>query len=388
MRCYTLRVNTAGENVALDVSLEEVYRHLDLLCKSPSFATSRRCQEFLRYVVLEVVEGRADLIKERNIAHEVFGKGSDFESSEDSLVRVKAREVRKRLSDYYESVLDSELRIEIPRGGYVPVVHRSQNAVPTENVANGVAQGAAKSFNRRRFAWMLGGAVGALGITSASVETLLGRRSSPLDLLWRPIFASKEPLLIFIPIKKLKDGSITQWVGMGPSAIYGRAAAFLTKHKYPYQLRFGPDLTYSQMREQPSLLLGGFYSIWTLMMTQDLRFAPIANDDRTEPAFIDKRTKQVWKPIQHSPDPYVSVDYGILCRLFDAATRQISLIAVGIRTFGTEGAASILFDPELFSELLKSAPSNWETKNFQALIRVSVIGTTPSSPQFVATYFW
>lgn len=373
---------------SLEVSAEEVRQHLGLLFKSPAFASSRRCQEFLRYVVLEVVEGRADLIKERNIAHEVFGKGTDFESSEDSLVRVKAREVRKRLSDYYQSAPASALRIELPLGTYVPLVQRSPDPAAQEEISENAATSPVRRLDRRRFAWILGGTAGALGMGSVSIAALLRMHSSPLDLLWRPIFASKAPLLIFIPVMKLKDGSITEWVGIGPSAIYGRAAQFLTTHHYPYQLRFGSDLTFSQMREQPSLLLGGFYSMWTLMITSGLRFAPISNDSKTEQAFIDNQTKQIWKPVQHPPNPYVDVDYGILCRLFDAETRQIAMVAVGTRTFGTEGAASILFDPYLFTEFLKHAPRDWETKNFQALVRVSVIGTTPSSPELIATYFW
>ncbi len=383
------RMNGEGQKGTLEVSVEEVRQHLDTLFDSPNFATSKRCQEFLRYIVFEAVEGRADSIKERNIAHQVFGKGTSFESSEDSLVRVKAREVRKRLSDYYQSVPDSGLRIEIPLGGYVPLVHRSQNPVASGALPDGVAQNIARPLNRRKFAWMLGGALGVLGATSASVSPLFRHRSSPLDLLWRPVFASKAPLLIFIPIMHLKDGSLTEWVGIGPTSIFGRAAEFLTKHNYPYHLRFGADLTFSQMREQPTLLLGGFDSMWTLMMTRGLRFAPITtDDDGIEQAFIDRQTKQIWKPIQHPPNPYVDVDYGILCRLFDSATRQISLVAVGTRTFGTEGAASILFDTEMFSDLLKHAPIHWETKNFQALIRVSVVGTTPSTPQLLATHFW
>jgi hypothetical protein len=386
--CYTPQVIADRVHLGLEVSVEEVRKHLDLLFLSSSFAGSKRCQEFLRYIVLEVVEGRADQINERNIAHEVFGKGTSFEPSEDSLVRVKAREVRKRLTDYYQTAPDSSIKIELPLGGYIPLVQRSLNLSLRDNFPDQEASSPARPMGRRRFAWILGGMAGAFGITSVAIPPLLQLRSSPLDLLWRPIFASKAPLLIFIPVMQLKDGSITEWVGIGPSAIYGRAAQFLTRYHYPYQLRFGSDLTFSQMREQPSLLLGGFYSMWTLMMTHNLRFAPLSNDNKTEQAFIDTQTKQIWKPVQHPPNPYVDVDYGILCRLFDAETRQISLVAVGTRTFGTEGAAGILFDPNSFADVLQHAPHNWETKNFEALIRVSVIGTTPSSPQVIATYFW
>jgi hypothetical protein len=92
--------------------------------------------------------------------------------------------------------------------------------------------------------------------------------------------------------------------------------------------------------------------------------------------------------VKRPENPYVDVDYGILCRLFDSTTGQIAFLAVGTQTFGTEGAANFLFYPELFSSLIKQEPSNWESKNIQAVIRVSVIGTTPSTRQLVASYFW
>jgi hypothetical protein len=82
---------------------DAVLEHLDLICSSPAFVSSRRCQDFLRYVVAEVIEGRAESITERGIAQSVFGKGTDFEPEEFSLVRGKAGELRRRLADYYRS---------------------------------------------------------------------------------------------------------------------------------------------------------------------------------------------------------------------------------------------------------------------------------------------
>jgi hypothetical protein len=234
---------------------------------------------------------------------------------------------------------------------------------------------------------MLGGSVAALG--AAFTYPLLYIHKAPLDLLWRPVFATKTPLLIFIPVLTNKaDGTLTDRVGIGPAAALRRAADFLTSHDYPYHLRFGSDLTFSQLREQPSLILGGFSSIWTLRMTHDLRFNLVNSEDFRGRTVIDKQTNQVWKAVNPTANGYADQDYGILCRLFDAESGQIVLVAAGITTFGTEGAASVFFDPEVFSGLVKQAPSNWETKNFQAVVRVSIIGTTPSSPQLVATHFW
>jgi hypothetical protein len=222
------------------------------------------------------------------------------------------------------------------------------------------------------------------------------RKNEPLDLLWRPVFATKSPLLIFIPVMRKRDGDLTEWVGIGPAAAMRRAADVLAEHHYPYHLRFGAELTFAQFREQPSLLLGGYDVDWTLHMTRDLRFAPLLSKEigkqpyieTGERGFIDKQTNQIWKRVQHPPNPYADVDYGILCRLFNSESGQIVFLAVGTQTFGTEGAANLLFSPELFSSLIKQGPINWETKNFQAVIRVSVIGTTPSNPQLVASYFW
>ncbi len=373
------------------VSKAVVLEHLDGICASPVFVPSKRCQQFLRYVVQETLDGRGEQIKERNIAHEVFGKGTDFEPGEYSLVRVKAGEVRKRLSDFYETTPENGIRIELPVGSYVPRIRTAPEKPVVEEpaeatVGNQTGKNQTSKIDRRKFGLLAGGTVGLLGFASAF--TLLNRKTTPLDRLWRPVFATKAPLLIFIPVMRQTNGDLTEWVGIGPSAALRRAADFLTERHYPYHVRFGAELTFSQLSEQPSLLLGGFDVDWTLRMTHDLRFAPQLDAATGARAIVDKVTKQTWTEVRHPPNPYVDVDYGILCRLFDSATGQIVLLAVGTQTFGTEGAANLLFYPELFNEVVKQAPADWESKNLQAVIRVSVIGTTPSNPEVIATHFW
>ena len=91
---------------------------------SPEFRTSKRSQEFLRYVVEHALNGQADLLKERTIGIDVFGRSTDYDPGEDATVRVKAGEVRKRLGLYYseQGALDL-IRIELPLGTYVPEFH-------------------------------------------------------------------------------------------------------------------------------------------------------------------------------------------------------------------------------------------------------------------------
>jgi hypothetical protein len=378
------------------VGTEEVLAHLDAVLSSSVFVSSRRCRAFLQYVVVEAVEGRGHLIKERNVALEVFGKGPSFEPNEDALVRVKAREVRKRLLDYYNQTPESSIRIDLPLGGYAPHIHsNSQTVAPVgQRMAAPVpAAGAspvgdlhpvADQISRRRLGWMLGGSAAMLGAGSLAA---FHHSAKPLDLLWRPIFSTKSALLICIPVLYDADGQLSVKIGIGPATALSSAVNFLTKRGYPYDLRFGSDLTFPQMQKQPTLILGGFASDWTMRITRDLSFNLTWDADKKK-IIRDTRTGQVWRPANLTQEGYADQDYGILCRLFDAESGQIVMIAAGITTFGTAGAASVLFDANVLSELLKQAPKNWETRNMEAIVRVPVIGMTASSPQIVATHFW
>jgi len=377
----------SAQKAQLESAKTPILAHLDCICKSSSFESSRRCQQFLRYIVLETIEGRGGFIKERNIAHEVFGKGIDFEPGEDSLVRVKAREVRKRLSEYYELAPSSGLRIELPLGGYVPCIHSSWEPATVLSSPEVSANSVPRHFSRRRLAWMLGGTIGALG--TASLWPVVNKLNGSLETLWQPVFATKAPLVIFIPIlTDRSNGALSDRVGIGPAMALRRAADFLDKHRYPYHLRFGADLSFAELREQPSLLLGGFSSIWTQLMTRNLRFSLMWSKNSSDRAIVDTRSGQAWKPVNPTPEGYASQDYGLLCRLFDKESGQIAMIAGGLTTFGTEGAAAVFFNNAAFEDVVKQAPSDWKVRNFEAVICVSIIGTTASSPQLVASHFW
>lgn len=159
---------------------------------------------------------------------------------------------------------------------------------------------------------------------------------------------------------------MTDRVGLGTTAAVSRAAEFLIKRRYPYRLRFGTELTFSQSREQPSLLLGGPYnSQWTSRMTRRLRFNFVPDPDSSNGIYvIDTQTARKWGPII-TQNGYADQDYAILCRLFDSINGQIVFIAAGISTFGIKSAAEFLFNSSLFSQLVKGAPKNWETKDFK-----------------------
>jgi hypothetical protein len=100
-----------------------VAEELERVCGSSHFRSSRRSCEFLRYIVRVTLDGRMDSLKERSIGIDLFGRDTSYEPSSDATVRVRANEVRKRLSSYYASPPGFELRtirIDLPTGSYVP----------------------------------------------------------------------------------------------------------------------------------------------------------------------------------------------------------------------------------------------------------------------------
>jgi len=102
---------------------QSIRAQVDRIVASEAFVRSHRMQRFLRFVVEETLAGRADQLGEYAIGVAVFDRGQDFEPALDPIVRNDARRLRLKLIEYYghdHPAPDDQVRIEIPKGGYVP----------------------------------------------------------------------------------------------------------------------------------------------------------------------------------------------------------------------------------------------------------------------------
>jgi TolB-like protein len=104
------------------VSDAEIYRReLERVLGGRGFTSAGRLSQFLRYVVEETLAGRGDHIKEYSIGVSVYGKSTDYDPKIDATVRGEASRLRSRLFEYYSGEgSENPLRIEIPKGCYVP----------------------------------------------------------------------------------------------------------------------------------------------------------------------------------------------------------------------------------------------------------------------------
>jgi len=102
---------------------EAVRRQMERVLESPGFVRNERLSRFLRFVVDRHLEGRGLELKESVIGVEVFSRSPGYNPQHDPIVRTEARRLRTRLSEYYQSPgAETAVVIELPKGGYLPVV--------------------------------------------------------------------------------------------------------------------------------------------------------------------------------------------------------------------------------------------------------------------------
>jgi len=103
------------------VELDEQRSELKSVLESAQFVRAPKLAQLLSYLCDKLFSGHAGQIKEYSIGVEVFGRGVSFDQNTDSIVRVEANRLRKRLAEYYGAEGASHrLRITIPVGQYVP----------------------------------------------------------------------------------------------------------------------------------------------------------------------------------------------------------------------------------------------------------------------------
>ena len=159
-------------------------RQLDHVLASPGFARNERLSRFLRFVVERHLEGRDAELKESSLAVEVFGRPPDYDPKQDPIVRKEAGRLRALLSEYYLGEgKDDSLIIELPKGGYVPVV-REVAATPRPK---GPAQAAQPPRPAPRRVWLVA-SLGALVVLGAAVAWWrLRPQNAPIPIAVLPL---------------------------------------------------------------------------------------------------------------------------------------------------------------------------------------------------------
>ena len=122
---------------SLAIPPEEIEAELQKILSSRTFRNAPRHCRFLNFVVREVLTGKAEAVKESVIGVEVFDRPPDYDPGTNPIVRAEARRLRSRLVDYYKTLgkLDP-VRIDLPKGTYVPVFYRNGVEPPLDTTSD------------------------------------------------------------------------------------------------------------------------------------------------------------------------------------------------------------------------------------------------------------
>jgi adenylate cyclase len=125
---------------------EQVVEQLDRILASQSFRTTGRLSDFVRFVVQETLAGNQHQIKGYTVATRVFERPGSFDAKADPVVRIQAGRLRRRLAEYYskEGATDP-IRIQIPKGSYVPEFLRADEVGDLGRRSKAAAEGPAGS---------------------------------------------------------------------------------------------------------------------------------------------------------------------------------------------------------------------------------------------------
>jgi len=108
-----------------EIGAEEVRGQVARMTASAEFARSPQIGAFLRYVVEATLDGQASRIKAYTIGVEVLRRDAKFDPQLDPIVRVEATRLRRTIERYYAGPgADDPIRIDLPRGSYVPTFSR------------------------------------------------------------------------------------------------------------------------------------------------------------------------------------------------------------------------------------------------------------------------
>lgn len=111
----------ANENLSPAIAPERIHTQLERILTSKHFRQTRSLDKFLQFIVEHTLTGDECELKESLLGRAVFHRGNDFDPGKDSVVRVQAGVLRKKLASYYAEEGQSDgIIIELPKGCYVP----------------------------------------------------------------------------------------------------------------------------------------------------------------------------------------------------------------------------------------------------------------------------
>lgn len=392
------------------------------IVESRVFSKSSRLRDFLVFVVEQSLSGNSAEVTEIEIARRIFGRGADFVPSDDSVVRVSARQLRTKLKEYFDGEGKFEsLLIQIPKGAYVPVFSPRQHPA--------ASTGAAPSS---RF-WRLSGIVflatnlaflGANLWWSAALRRGTAKEE-PATVLSSLFFNDHTPVTVVVsdfglsllrfdhPAKfGVDEYAIWDYANLQPPRSKGEQPQRLfdvlrshritrlgdltislaiqraAENRVPLLVRHARDISMRDFKRGHYILLGNPYSTpWVDLFESRLNFVSLRGPEGV--GYRNRKPRQGEQAIYtvHSAQNEQGLGYGRVAFVPNGFGPEGVLLISGVNMTSMEAAGEFTFDPNSLSELAAalSSPHAAKLPYFEVLLETNSVDNTPQRPRILAS---
>ena len=439
------KMPTVPDGFPADLKNDPRWELVQRVIAGSSFARSPLLSRFLLFVVAETLEGRENEITEHQIGVQVFDRPADYRTLEDNIVRNYARQLRKRLAEYFAGEGSSEeWRIDIPLGGYVPVFTvpaeanrvapkqllpltvkiRAEEVVAPDETAPAAPRPAVRW--RQKLIWGLMLAVYSavlVGLTWLAIRAPAPQPATePAHKLWAALFSGPQNNYIVpsdagfnlledlahrpisladyiqgayhtLPLNGLdahsaEDLRSQQLTPLLDAQIAATLARLPEANPNRVFIRFPRDLRMDDLKNSNAVILGSVSSNpWAAIAESGANFRIVDSPEMKGAAIINLKPEpgEAASYASHWNEP-AHETFALIAFLSNLSGTGHLLVLQGLDVAGTQAAAEMLFHLSAIEPILKRATRpDGSLCNFEVLLRATSIESNSTSPQVIAS---
>jgi hypothetical protein len=422
-----LTLSEKGRLDRLDIDRAAVIAQLEKVLEYRMFRSSARSAKFLRYIVEWWLgaEPHPEPLKERTLGAALFGLDPAYDTTQNTVVRNAAVDVRKRLVVYYlEPGHAGEIQITLPAGSYVPQIllpeqrdHETEKraaAHPAEQEEKRESHPEATPPFQAAIRWQFSlrnlvffslvllaaagtGVLGGILIDSRSKLSSYTDRPdlNGLNMFWRPVLDATPPQsIVLVSVGQLAQPvNNSQVTPIGNISATADIARLLAAEGVKFRVDLANSFTMEELQSSTVILIGGVDNPWTSFMTEELRFdiASFNGPESRKAVWIEDRKNpgnRDWSFTSPSQSSGESVDYAIIARFKDLRSGQWRVLASGLGDAGTSTASRVLVLATSMREITRQLPTGWASRNIEIVLRVRILNGRSDYPQLVTYEIW
>jgi hypothetical protein len=402
---------------------QRILQAVERLSASQVLHGSETLCRLLRFLVAQAWDHQGQPIKEHEIATQLLGRGDDFDSRVDPVVRVQIGRLRSKLVEYYATEgASDEVLIEIQKGSYAPTYTFRQQARPAaarEEISRPQAvplapEEAFAPATAGRPRWSrftipvlclgVGLLLGLILTRGSSWRWSGDQADASLRSFWQPFLNVDDPPLVvfsnalfvgrpetglhyFDAEKDDRADLLDHYTGIGEVFAVNSLDHLFTQMNSRFTLKRGQLLTWDEAKTRSMVFVGSTMenlSLRDIPWQQKYQFVTREHGPIRELYIVNLRPAP-GEPLEYSSglDRPLKKDYALISRMPAPDGVHAILILAGITTLGTQAAVEFVCDPAHVREIQGRLAAQ-RNSPFCAVLEIEVKGGVPFSSKLEA----